>query len=431
LAAGLAVSLHRPALLLLLLSLIGCDLERPPERILLIVVDTLRRESLELYGGPNPTPHLAALAERGQLFTHALASFHQTSASMASLFTGQTPSIESSESPRTLNWNGSTWCGLARFAREPRRAECVPASLDTLAERLRRFDYWTVGIASNDFLCEPSGYSAGFDDWVEVGRLPDVRALRINYRGGVERRTARIIPWSEVNRVALEALSRRPNDHFILYVHYMDVHDFGFRGVPYRKATQIVDGAIGQLLDSLDQQNLLDGTQIFVTADHGESLGEPHPIESGGGHIGNPSYMQLLAVPLLVAPAIPRDVDKLVRTQDLANWIVSLAGKEPTASNPSDTMDDDELFVGELNYLTLIRGRFKSSRHRRSGQFVLFDLEADPAETRDVSTDYPEVSALHRARADEIARTLRSSPRDVGSLTESDRERLEILGYLE
>ena len=128
----------------------ACARPGPPARILLVVVDTLRAESLALYGGSTVTPQLAALAQRGQLFRQARAAFHQTSASMAALFTGRTPSIESPDPSRTLHWNGTTWCGLARFAAEPSRGECVPASLDTLAERLGRAGYWTIGVASND-----------------------------------------------------------------------------------------------------------------------------------------------------------------------------------------------------------------------------------------------------------------------------------------
>ena len=75
--------------------LLACAPEpTPPQRIVLVVVDTLRRDALGCYGAPQPTPHIDALARRGQRFERALASYHQTSMSMAALFTGRTPSIE-------------------------------------------------------------------------------------------------------------------------------------------------------------------------------------------------------------------------------------------------------------------------------------------------------------------------------------------------
>ena len=145
---------------------------RAPERVILIVVDTLRRDHLSCYGAARPTPNIDRIAADGMLFRNALASYHQTSMSMASLFTGRTPSIEFGTLDKPLFWNGETWCGLARFAKEGGDASCVPAGVPTLAEGLRAAGYWTIGIASNQFLYEPSGYSRGFDDWVEVGEHP-------------------------------------------------------------------------------------------------------------------------------------------------------------------------------------------------------------------------------------------------------------------
>ena len=88
----------------------------PPERIILIVADTLRRDFLSPYGSPVATPHVARLAERGQVFTNAVASFNQTTMSMSAMFTGRTPSIEGDGRRRTLPWTSQSWCGMARFA---------------------------------------------------------------------------------------------------------------------------------------------------------------------------------------------------------------------------------------------------------------------------------------------------------------------------
>ncbi len=151
------------------------DVVRPPARIILIVIDTLRRDVVSAYGGDASTPHIDSLAQRGQLFTGAMASFHQTTMSMASLFTGRTPSIESADPSSTLSWNGDTWCGMARFADADRDAACIPEAVPTLAERMREAGYWTIGVTSNQFLYEPGGFSRGFDDWVEVGPRQEAR----------------------------------------------------------------------------------------------------------------------------------------------------------------------------------------------------------------------------------------------------------------
>ena len=45
----------------------------PPERIVLIVVDTLRSDHISVYGSEVQTPNIDALAARGQVFENLLA----------------------------------------------------------------------------------------------------------------------------------------------------------------------------------------------------------------------------------------------------------------------------------------------------------------------------------------------------------------------
>ena len=401
-------------------GLLACARPELPERIVLIVIDTLRRDHLSAYGGPVATPGIDALAERGAVFTRSLASFHQTSMSMGALFTGRTPSIESRDARRTLVWNGTSWCGMARFAEGDAEGSCVPAVLPTLAERLSEAGYWTVGIASNELLYEPSGFSAGFDDWVEVGRKARLPAAgKANWR---------VVDGTRVNRAALEALKRRPADRFFLYVHYMDVHDYLFRQQSYAEAVASVDAAVGALLGHLGRAGLLERASVILTSDHGENLGERHGSKHSAYHIGNPSFAEVLEVPLIVAPAPSADVDALVRTQDLYGLILRIAGLEP--GEPSE-LEPDELYVGEKNYRTYLRGRWKSTMRRDSGRFHLYDLKGDPGETRDVADAHPDVIREHLVRAAELSKRLRTERASERPLSERDRQRLRALGYLD
>ena len=57
------------SLLCLLLVCCGAEEDRgAPERIVLVVADTLRADHVGAYGGAVPTPNLDALAERGEIF---------------------------------------------------------------------------------------------------------------------------------------------------------------------------------------------------------------------------------------------------------------------------------------------------------------------------------------------------------------------------
>jgi arylsulfatase A-like enzyme len=420
------------ALALLAAGALACDgrsrgkSEAPPERLILILVDTLRRDYLSCYGSANPTPNIDALAARGQRYTNFTASFHQTSMSMGTLFTGKTPSIEFNRVERPLFWNSSSWCGLNRFAKKGEEDLCIPPSVPTLAESVRDAGYWTIGIATNQFLYEPSGFSRGFEDWVEVGKKPPTMGPLARFTLPDASKTRF---FGLVNRAALEAVDRRPNDRFFLYVHYMDVHDYGRRGVlPYAKAVTSVDWAIGDLLAELDHRKLLDAAVVIVTSDHGERLRERHAVRGKPGHTGNPSFQEVLEVPLIIAPAIDRDPDAFLRTQDLFHVIQEIAGAH---SPPSPELADDELFLTETQYRTYLRGRWKSALRREDGALYLFDLEGDPGETRDVAAANPDVVAAHRRRIDELGEALSARRAVVERLSDEDRERLQALGYLE
>jgi arylsulfatase A-like enzyme len=398
------------------------DVRRPPERVILIVIDTLRRDHLPVYGGETRAPHIEALAERGQIFEHALASFHQTTMSMGSLFTGRTPSFETEDPRSPLSWNGDTWCGLARFAGEGSESACIPAAIPTLAEQLSEAGYWTIGVASNQLLFEPSNFSRGFDDWVEVGDRP----------ADTRRRTPPPNPWESrywmpVNAAAVEALNRRQSDRFFLYVHYMDVHDYGLRLVSYTETIPALDEAVGRLLQRLERAALMKAAVVILTSDHGERLSEPHPIRSKLGHYGNPSFQELLEVPLIVAPPVAEDAAAPLRTQDLHHLIREIAGLRP---DRTAELDPQELFVGELHYRTYLKGRWKSAIRRRDGKHFLFDLEADPGETRGVAAANPQVAAVHRGRIEALSRELAagSAPAER-ELSELERETLRMLGY--
>jgi arylsulfatase A-like enzyme len=402
---------------------------RPPERIVFIVVDTLRRDHVSAYGSKKAsTPNLDALAARGQLFENAVASFHQTSMSMAAIFTGRTPSIETGTPGETLPWNGSNWCGMARF-RSGDGDTCVPRSLPTLAERFQAAGWWTIGVASNQFMYEPSGFGRGFDDWSEVDeRKPETgRASRV----GVEN-PWRSRHWTAVNRAAEQALARRRSDHFFFYVHYVDVHDWRFQQITYAEAVAVMDQAVGRLLASLEAEGLLRDAVVVVASDHGERLGEAHGIPgewpNSYGHYGNPSWEEELRVPLIVAPPVFADTKRLVRTQDFHHLLLEIAG---LAAEPAPDTRPDELFVGELNYRTYRTGRFKTTLRRSDGRAFLYDLEADPDEQHDLAASNPLGVLAHRTRINELSHALAAAAGPQRELSEEEKERLRALGYLD
>jgi arylsulfatase A-like enzyme len=419
--------------------------DRRPERIVLIVADTLRRDVLSAYGGTAKTPHLDALAGRSQVFQNAYGSYYQTSMSMGSLFTGRTPSIESGDPANPLAFGGSTWCGMARFSTDRKKQKtCVPEQLPTLGQAVRRSGYWTIGVASNGFLFEPFGVSKGFDDWSEVGErmLPmgiDAPSVRERI---VASRSARA-----VNRAVWNALLRRKSNDFFLYVHYMDVHDYYGIGKMldldeyeaanpdqaeierrYMRSIEGLDEAVGTVLSWLETAGLMEGTAIVFTADHGERLSDEHFTRGRPWHAGNPAFEELIGVPLFVTPRGSDHDSQLMRSEDIFRLISDLAGAD---LGGQEGLARDELFVSEPEYQTYRRGRWKSYLQRADGAHFLIDLEADPGEVSDVAASHPEIVASHAERIEELSQELAAEQTAPTELSEEELQRLRALGYVE
>lgn len=398
-----------------------------PSRVVLIVVDTLRSDYLSPYGSTLATPNVKRLAARGQVFTQSVSSFHQTTMSMASLFTGRTPSIETGERKKILPWTGRNWCGLSRFAAPG--DTCVPQGLSTIAEDLREAGYWTVGVVSNPIIFRPYGYDQGFEDWIEVGDKDqpsgwDWQAMckhTMSHSGDI------------VNRRVREVLDQRRSEKFFLYVHYMDVHDWRYHPMrsTYAEAVIELDRHLGELLDDLDERKLLEDAVVIFTSDHGEALGEKHVLPTTMTHFGNPSFEQVLEVPLIVAPPSSADASRLIRSEDVRDLIRQMVGlRERHGQSAIKELDKDELFLTEMKYQTYRKGRWKSFWHRDKSRMYLVDLNVDPREMHDVAETHPEIIGAQRRRVATLSQTLSSRTGHDDKLSEQDLNRLRALGYV-
>ena len=154
--------------------------------IIIYLVDALRADHLGCYGYQKPvSPHIDAFAQDATLFENAIAQSSWTKASVASLFTGLTPTVH----------------GI--HGREDRLSDKAV----TLAETLRAEGYRTAAFMTNTSVGEAFGFGQGFDEFV---KLPvSIRQLS-----------------EEVNKRVFAWLQKRQEDKrpFFLYVHTLDPH---------------------------------------------------------------------------------------------------------------------------------------------------------------------------------------------------------------
>jgi len=396
----------------------------PPERIILIVVDTLRRDHVSAYPQSlAKTPNIDRIVAGGQVFTNAVSGFHATTMSMASLFTGLTPSIETGEGSASVKWNTFASCGLSRFLDESQDQTCLPATVPTLAEDMKQAGYWTLGVVSNELLYRPSGYDRGFDEWVEVGLSGP----------GEERNIFESSPLRtavHVNRDLEQAIAGRPSDRFFLYVHYLDVHDYGLFERKYADNVERFDRHLGAMLDHLEAEGLLEGASVILTSDHGELLNETYPDVESTRHFGNPAFQLVLDIPLIIRPPTQLASDEFIRSQDVRGLIRTIAGLD---ESPANELDDGELFLSEMFYRSYRDERWKSHWPRAKQKPLLFDLQSDPNEKINLATnpseEQAEILAAHRVRIDELSSKLATRQSQSGSIDENDIERLRALGY--
>jgi choline-sulfatase len=380
-----------------------------PRSVLLVTIDTLRADRLGCYGDAAArTRRLDALAAEGTLFERAYTPAPITLPAHASLFTGLLPPAHG------VRGNGA-------FA--------LPAGKPTLAEALRGHGLATAAFVGGFPLSRRFGLDRGFDHYDD--QL--ARASGVHY-DFAERRA------SDVVDAAISWLAGRPGPVFA-WVHLFDPHApydpppaFAVAGDPYRGEIAAVDAALARLLAAWDARPEPD--VVAVTADHGEAFGE-HGERSHSLFV----YDVTLRVPLLVrAPGVAagRRAPGPVSLADLGATLLALAGAPPAlpgsnilapaAAAPlyAETLAP-RLDFGWSDLRSIRDGRYKLIRAPRP---ELYDVAADPAETRDLAAAEPATVARLQGALDALlARAGEGeSRREVDPET---AERLRALGYVQ
>jgi choline-sulfatase len=392
-----------------------------PPNVLLLTLDTTRADALGAFGGREArTPVLDALAARGTRWEQAIAPTSLTLPVHSSLFTGLAPPEHGVEG------NGST---------------VLPKSLPTLAGALSARGYATAGFVGSMVLSRHFGLTRGFgayDDDILAEPVP----------GHVTgERDAR-----QMTDLALAWLGRRPaGKPIFLWVHYYDPHQPYAgpdvkRGAGARQSyageVAFMDREIGRLLAALPGG--AERWLIAAVGDHGESLGE-HGEPTHGIFL----YHTTLHVPLILAgPGVPRGqgVREAVATRRLAATLLGLAAPGRAAVSfgaplpglpglPSGV--PSPVYLSSRYPLTaygwsplegIFDGRFKLIVAPRP---ELYDLAADPGETRNLLEGSPEQQEPARRLKRQLAAVRQAFQVHPAEAADPELESaLRSLGYL-
>ena len=191
------------------------------------------------------------------------------------------------------------------------------------------------------------------------------------------------------------------------------------------------DEILGRLFEALRREGVLDETVVIVVADHGENLGE-HGLMSHQYCV----YDTLVRVPLIIRypPRFPagRRVPDLVQTLEIFPTVMDLLGI-PREAVPNDLRGRSlvpeklagqplpyavsEYLVPNLARMRRLFGNYDLARYDRSlrairenghkaifasdGGTELYDLSADPGETRNLADENPAVVQRLRSQLED------------------------------
>ncbi len=340
---------------LLLLFFMTILLVKPaasPPNIILISIDTLRRDHVGIYGYHRPTtPAIDAAAREGVIFKHAYTPAPWTLPAHMSLFTGLPPSVHAVDT----------------------RTQKLGGGIQTVTELFRGHGYHTAGFITLPYVAGKYGFSRGFEHFEECfnTRAPGV--------------TDNALRWLEKH--SLQKNSEKP---FFLFIHFCDVHwpyipppgyaemfgvdtstpkwertgrlmflkKFSLPGTPMpehikKKVLGLYDGEIRctddhirRIITRLEKSGAYDNTILAITSDHGEEFKEHNSF----GH-AHSFYSEVINVPLIIR--FPKKikggltVNEPVTTSDIPFTLLALSGLEAPPQFQKYSVDLGRYFSGK------------------------------------------------------------------------------------
>ena len=445
---------------------ISCHLGRSKPNVILIIIDTARKDHFSCYGYSRQlTPRIDELAKDGVKFENAEAAAPWTLPSISSILTGLYPHKHmagyAAKDPKTQQ-EGLTY---------------INSSVITLAEVLFDNKYQTVGSFQNPFVDPGYGLNRGF----EIYDYFPGDDLRI-------RRADTVVEWS-MNWLEKAREKRRP---FFMVLHFFDPHlaydpipqfaapfIYGYKGnlhPPFNPSNadlekirkgeikyndedkkfieglydgelSFVDFSLGRLFYFLKLHKLYDNTLIILTGDHGEEFWDHDSYEHG-----HTLYQELLGLPLIVRFPMAENKGLVVKDRvslvDIAPSILAYLRIESTMNTDgmsfikmpgASVKPASRPIVAEDNRIgnplqAMYRGQYKLILDVATGEIQIYNLDNDPGEKTNLfgqkETYPPEIvdqikgvaAKIQKLRAEQNALPAKVSPEVI--------EKLRALGYI-
>jgi len=379
--------------------------------VVILFIDDLGYGDLGSFGCRDiPTPHMDSLAANGVKCTNSYITNPPCSPSRCCIMTGMY---------------------IQRFGKSGMaRGLSIPTDHPTMAEFMRDAGYVTGMIGKWDIgSWEQGPLDRGF---MEVARsAPAKKPFICLRRDGTE-----VFRTDLDGDYMAEFVERNQDKPFFLYFSPNAIHSpSGDTPARYqnrstatgkRKALAgaliAVDDAVGKLLAMLKKHNLQKDTLIFLTGDNGPNLAEGGTAEPYRGGKGKGTQLEgWVHTPAIVSwpGSVPagKTYDGLMCTMDFYATAATVAGKPlpkrcegkdllPYLSGEKTADVHEVLYWRNVDPEDAKRRRLLAMRWKQwrlieyPDGWKLFDLKADPKETRDLAEAQPDVVAAMRKRYD-------------------------------
>lgn len=401
---------------------------RPPN-VIVILADDMGIGDLGCYGGRQaPTPRIDRLAAEGTRFTQYYSASPICSPSRAGIITGMYPARWRISSFLQTK-KGNAGCEQADFL-DP-RAPSLPRALKSAGYATAHFGKWHLG-GGRDVTTAPKFAAYGYDEHAGTYESPEPHPDL----------TATDWIWSPKDKVkrwdrtaffvdrTLDFLRRHPGRPCFVNLWPDDVHTPWVpdeiserKDLPknFRPVLAELDRQIGRLLDGLKALGLENDTLVIFTSDNG-ALPTFDGARSGGFRGSKLSlYEGGIRMPFIVrwpgrVPAGRVEGVTIVTAVDLLPTLCAITGAKLPAEHRTDGLDVSAVWRGRkvmgrpalfweygrnatfFKYpaggrspnLAVRRNQWKLLVYADGSRPELYDLVADPAESRNLATEQPD-----------------------------------------
>ncbi len=419
------------------LCLSGAVFAQEKPNLILIYIDDMGLGDLSCYGGEfAPTPNIDRLASEGIRFEQYYSASPVSSASRCGILTGQHP----------ISYGINTYLSDRRYNRNCQQSDFLDPEAPTIAKSFKQAGYTTAHIGKwhlgggRDVDNAPSIKEYGFDSYISTYESPDPEPA-ITATDWIWHERDSVSRWKRteyfINK-SIDFLDQHGNEPFFLNLWPDDIHTpwvpealyYGNEESWIERQTMVpvlaeMDKQLGRLFDYLDEKGLAENTIVILASDNGPENSWDYTRTAGLRGIKNSIFEGGIRLPMIArypSKIKAGTVNKkaVVSALDIYPTICDLAGIEMPLGYSGDGENRTDVILGKSNkerktdlmwdfgrnsffrspdredfkspHLAIRRGDWKLLVNGDGSDMMLFNLDKDRAESKNVASRYPKVA---------------------------------------